>query len=90
MKKILGFTENTTSCDCCGKSELKGTWAVEVEGNIFYLGSTCVHKKGFTTKDKNDFLNKEKQEKRELHRKEFNDYLDSLDNSEFETEEKYY
>lgn len=89
MKKILAFTEEINNCDCCGKSELKGTWAVELEGNIFYFGSTCVHKHGITVKETKDFLNAEKEAKREKRRKEFNAWLDSLDFSEFEVEEKY-
>lgn len=41
MKKILGFIEEITTCDCCGKSGLKGTLAVDIDGAILYYGSTC-------------------------------------------------
>ena len=44
--KILGFTEENTACDLCGKTELKGTYAVEDDnGNIYYLGSSCIKNK---------------------------------------------
>lgn len=44
--KILGFTEDFTTCDLCGKVDLKGTYAVENEsGDVFYLGSVCISKR---------------------------------------------
>ena len=44
--RILGLTEEMTTCDRCGKTELKGTYAVEDDsGMIYYLGSTCVKKR---------------------------------------------
>jgi CDGSH-type Zn-finger protein len=46
MVTVLGFSEDFTVCDRCGKSELKGTWAIENEdGDLFRLGSSCIHKK---------------------------------------------
>tara|TARA_R110000803_G_scaffold95931_1_gene164014 strand:- start:796 stop:1167 length:372 start_codon:yes stop_codon:yes gene_type:complete len=39
---ILGFTDEITSCDCCGRTELKGTYVMDdKEGNIYYYGSSC-------------------------------------------------
>ena len=39
---ILGFTEEFTSCDCCGRTELKGTYVIDdLQGNIYYYGSSC-------------------------------------------------
>jgi len=43
-KKILGFTEEITVCDCCGKADLKGTYAIDWEGTIAYYGSVCAFK----------------------------------------------
>jgi len=43
-KKILGFTDEITTCDCCGKVDLKGTYAVDFEGDIAYYGSVCAFK----------------------------------------------
>lgn len=41
--KILGWTEEVTACDCCGKSGLKGTFGVELDGGeVLNYGSTCV------------------------------------------------
>lgn len=43
--KVLGYTEEITACDCCGKTNLKGTYAIETpEGEIKYYGSTCAFK----------------------------------------------
>lgn len=40
--KILGFTDENTTCDCCGRTELKGTYIMDDnEGNIYNYGSTC-------------------------------------------------
>lgn len=44
-KKIIAFTDSVNECDCCGKSGLKGTFCVEIDGNEFYYGSTCTFKK---------------------------------------------
>ena len=43
-KIILGFTDEVTCCDYCGKAELKGTYAVSLNGTISYFGSTCAFK----------------------------------------------
>ena len=44
--KILGFTEEIDQCGCCGKGNLKGTYAIEdVEtGDTNYFGSVCAFK----------------------------------------------
>jgi hypothetical protein len=51
MKKVLGFTDEKTVCECCGKSGLKGTYAVEVDGMLTYFGSTCAFKKHGVAKE---------------------------------------
>ena len=43
-KSILGYSDDVTSCDCCGKSDLKGTYTVLLNGNINYFGSVCAFK----------------------------------------------
>lgn len=44
-KTILGYTEDFTSCDCCGRNDLRGTFAVSTEqGDISYYGCVCVNK----------------------------------------------
>jgi hypothetical protein len=41
--KIFGWTDEVTTCDCCGKSDLSGTFGVELEGGeILNYGSVCV------------------------------------------------
>jgi predicted deacetylase len=40
--KILGWVEEVTTCDCCGKARLSGTFAVDLNGDILHYGSTCV------------------------------------------------
>jgi ribosome-binding protein aMBF1 (putative translation factor) len=42
--KIIGFTDSVTECECCGKSELKGTYCIEIDGVELYYGSTCAFK----------------------------------------------
>ena len=42
--KIIGFTDKITDCDCCGKTNLKGTYCISIEGEEFYYGSTCASK----------------------------------------------
>jgi hypothetical protein len=39
----LGWTEEVTTCDCCGKGNLAGTMAMECQdtGEVLYYGSTC-------------------------------------------------
>ena len=51
MKKIIAFTDQVTQCECCGKSGLKGTFCVEIDGIEVYYGSTCAHKKHGLNKD---------------------------------------
>lgn len=44
MFKILATDDAVNTCDCCGKSNLKFTFAVEVGGDVLHYGSTCVTK----------------------------------------------
>lgn len=44
--KIIGFTDKVNECDCCGRTELKGTYCISIDGNEFYYGSSCATKKG--------------------------------------------
>jgi hypothetical protein len=49
--KILGVDDSITSCDCCGKSNLKKTVALDAEGEIVYYGVNCAARAlGFTDK----------------------------------------
>lgn len=61
----LGFTEEITSCDCCGKTDLKGTYAIEnlETGDIMYFGCVCA---AYRMKwSKKEFIAKYKTEERE-------------------------
>jgi hypothetical protein len=43
MNKMLGTDDSVNACDCCGKTGLKFTFAVEIEsGEVVHYGSTCV------------------------------------------------
>lgn len=43
MYKVLGYEEAVNTCDCCGKTDLKGTFAVERDdGEIVHFGCVCV------------------------------------------------
>lgn len=39
--KILGITDDQTTCDCCGKTNLKRVVALEIEGQVVKFGTTC-------------------------------------------------
>jgi len=39
--KIIGFTDKVNECDCCGKTGLKGTYCISIEGNELYYGVSC-------------------------------------------------
>lgn len=41
MFKILGTDDAVNTCDCCGKTNLKATVIVEVNGEILHYGSVC-------------------------------------------------
>ena len=42
MFKVLGITDEVTTCDCCGKKNLKCTVALEDEaGEVVYYGRDC-------------------------------------------------
>lgn len=51
MKNVLGFTDEITTCACCGKTGLRGTYAVEIDGTVTYFGSTCAFKKHGVSKE---------------------------------------
>jgi hypothetical protein len=56
--KVIGFEEGVNTCDCCGKSDLKGTFGIEMieTGEILYYGSVCVTRNtGYAKKDINAF-----------------------------------
>jgi predicted metal-binding protein len=43
MSKQLGTDDSVNTCDCCGKTGLKFTFAVELDsGEVVHYGSTCV------------------------------------------------
>jgi len=43
MPRSLGFTQDITTCDYCGRSHLKGTYAIEENDTRMYYGSTCMN-----------------------------------------------
>lgn len=44
MAKILGITDERTTCECCGKANLKRTVAIEFTSEIKFYGTTCAAK----------------------------------------------
>jgi hypothetical protein len=51
--KVLGFNDDECNCDICGRTELKGTYAIEdlSTGEIFRAGSVCgANMAGWTTR----------------------------------------
>lgn len=54
LYRNLGFTEDVTICSCCGRVDLKGTYAIEntITGEISYLGCICAaHKMNWSKKE---------------------------------------
>ena len=42
MARALGITDAVTTCDCCGKSGLKRTVCMELDGgDLVHYGTTC-------------------------------------------------
>lgn len=39
--KILGTTDEVTTCDCCLRTELKKTVAIDFDGETAFFGTTC-------------------------------------------------
>ncbi len=69
VKTILGYTDEITTCDCCGKIDLKGTYAIDFNGDISYYGSVCAFKvQGVTFEEqkevKKTFVNRIKSEEK--------------------------
>lgn len=59
MKKIIGFTDQITECECCGKTNLKGTYCLEIDGSELYYGSSCAFKThGITQEEQRAELSK--------------------------------
>lgn len=42
--RVLDTTDSVNTCDCCGKTNLKSTFVIEMieTGEVFYYGSVCV------------------------------------------------
>jgi uncharacterized protein (UPF0264 family) len=39
--RFLGWTDEVNACDLCGKTGLKSTAAIEIDGEIVYYGCDC-------------------------------------------------
>lgn len=63
--KNLGFTDEVTECGCCGRVDLKGTYAIEdlLTGEIMYLGCVCAAKR--MNWSKKEFITRYKAEEKE-------------------------
>ena len=69
--KVIGFSDDYTVCDRCGKSELKGTYKVLINDELYHLGTSCIAKKmELTTSEAKTFISKEKQAREEEMRAE--------------------
>jgi hypothetical protein len=55
MTKIIGYTDTVTECDCCGKTELKGTYCILLEDVELYYGSVCAFKHGINPDEQKEF-----------------------------------
>lgn len=41
---ILGISEEVTTCECCGRSNLKRTVALKIDDAVVYYGCDCAAK----------------------------------------------
>lgn len=81
--RVLGTTNDVTTCEHCGRNELKGTIilaALDADGNeegVTYFGATCgARAAGWTTKDirtKATAANRERQEAERIARQAAHD-----------------
>lgn len=52
--RVLGTTGDVTVCDCCGRSDLKKTVVIEIDGEIAHFGVVCAaHKLRFSALEVN-------------------------------------
>ena len=59
MKTIIGYTDSINECDCCGKTNLKGTYCIDLDGVELYYGSVCAFKNHGVTIEEQKELKKE-------------------------------
>lgn len=70
---VLYFEEAVNVCDCCGKSDLKGAYAVSMDDGISFFGSVCVLKNtGKTRKEVFKDIAKHKKDRVQLAVQEYN------------------
>lgn len=79
--KAITFTDSVNTCDCCGKTNLKGTYLVANDVNEYYYGSTCVKRNlKISQSDLTIQLNKSTKEIKE---KAYNEFTFSSLNEEY-------
>ena len=79
--KAITFTDSVNTCDCCGKTNLKGTYLVTDDVNEYYFGSTCVKRNlKINQSDLTIQLNKSTKERKE---KAYNEFTFSTLNEEY-------
>lgn len=73
MSRALGITDSVTTCDCCGKSDLKCTVAIELDGGeIVHYGRVCASRNtGKSAATINSEVRAEQQRKENAARAEF-------------------
>jgi hypothetical protein len=71
---VFGSDDSINTCDCCGKTGLKATFAIEMieTGEILHYGSVCVTRNtGRKTGELNKMKDSHDMERREAARKEW-------------------
>lgn len=73
MSRAIGLDESVTVCDCCGRSDLKFTVAIELEGGeIAHYGQVCAGRNTGRTKSQiNNDIKAELTRRVEVARKEY-------------------
>lgn len=49
--RLITWTNEVTTCGCCGREELKGTYRIDTPTGGVYFGSTCAKKEAGQTSD---------------------------------------
>jgi hypothetical protein len=84
--KVLGYTDNQTTCEKCGKTNLKGTFIVIDDfNNDYYFGSECVKK---TTGESSPNIKEQKQKLKQFILAESHWYAVNSDDYDFHYNKK--
>ena len=77
--KIITFTDKITECECCGRTELKGTFCLTIDGEEHYYGSTCAGKAHGVTEDEKHFAKDAYKHSKKMYQKHIQPLIDACE-----------